>query len=175
MNLLELAQKRCSIRKYASSPVERRETGIYLGSRTYGSIGSQLPALVFRHNPARGRASKNTGMLCTRMGFRSAPLYILVCGDHSQSWKRSSDRKDHMDIDVAIATEHISLAAAEQGLGSCWVCNFDTDLCRKHFNLPDTIEPAVILTIGYPESPDLFEQTSKKRKTLEEIIKEETF
>lgn len=83
--------------------------------------------------------------------------------------------KDHMDIDVAIATEHISLAAAEQGLGSCWVCNFDTDLCRKHFNLPDTIEPAVILTIGYPESPDLFEQTSKKRKTLEEIIKEETF
>lgn len=79
------------------------------------------------------------------------------------------------NIDVAIATEHISLAAAEQGLGSCWVCNFDTDLCRKHFNLPDTIEPAVILTIGYPESPDLFEQTSKKRKTLEEIIKEETF
>ena len=77
-----------------------------------------------------------------------------------------------MDIDVAIATEHISLAAAEQGLGSCWVCNFDTDLCRKHFNLPDTIEPAVILTIGYPESPDLFEQTPKKRKTLEEIIKE---
>ena len=93
----------------------------------------------------------------------------------SQSWKRSSDRKDHMDIDVAIATEHISLAAAEQGLGSCWVCNFDTDLCRKHFNLPDTIEPAVILTIGYPESPDLFKQTPKKRKTLEEIIKEETF
>ena len=110
-----------------------------------------------------------------REWFRSAPLYILVCGDHSQSWKRSSDRKDHMDIDVAIATEHISLAAAEQGLGSCWVCNFDTDLCRKHFNLPDTIEPAVILTIGYPESPDLFKQTPKKRKTLEEIIKEETF
>ena len=80
-----------------------------------------------------------------------------------------------MDIDVAIATEHISLAAAEQGLGSCWVCNFDTDLCRKHFNLPETIEPVIILTIGYPESPDLFEQTPKKRKALEEIIKEETF
>ena len=78
----------------------------------------------------------------------------------------TSDRKDHMDIDVAIATEHISLAAAEQGLGSCWVCNFDTDLCRKHFNLPDTIEPAVILTIGYPESPDLFEQTSKKTENV---------
>lgn len=120
MNLLELAQKRCSIRKYASSPVEDEKLA-----------------------------------------------YILEAGRMAPS--------DHMDIDVAIATEHISLAAAEQGLGSCWVCNFDTDLCRKHFNLPDTIEPAVILTIGYPESPDLFEQTSKKRKTLEEIIKEETF
>ena len=48
-------------------------------------------------------------------------------------------------------------------------------LLPDYDEIPDTIEPAVILTIGYPESPDLFEQTSKKRKTLEEIIKEETF
>lgn len=100
---------------------------------------------------------------------------IFLSAATTASHGNASDQKDHMDIDVAIATEHISLAAAEQGLGSCWVCNFDTDLCRKHFNLPETIEPAIILTIGYPESPDLFEQTPKKRKALEEIIKEETF
>ena len=121
--------------------------------------------LVFRHNPARGRASKNTGMLCTRMVPIRTALHSRLRRPQPVV-KRSSDRKDHMDIDVAIATEHISLAAAEQGLGSCWVCNFDTDLCRKHFNLPDTIEPAVILTIGYPESPDLFEQTSKKTENV---------
>lgn len=62
MNLLELAQKRCSIRKYASSPVEDEKLAYILEA---GRMA--LPALVFRHNPARGRASKNTGMLCTRM------------------------------------------------------------------------------------------------------------
>ena len=170
----ELAQKRCSIRKYASSPVEDEKLAYILeaGRMAPSAVNFQPWYFVIIRQEA-GRAKIQE--CYAREWFRSAPLYILVCGDHSQSWKRSSDRKDHMDIDVAIATEHISLAAAEQGLGSCWVCNFDTDLCRKHFNLPDTIEPAVILTIGYPESPDLFEQTSKKRKTLEEIIKEETF
>lgn len=66
MNLLELAQKRCSIRKYASSPVEDEKLAYILeaGRMAPSAVNS---ALVFRHNPARGRADKNTGMLCTRM------------------------------------------------------------------------------------------------------------
>lgn len=136
MNLLELAQKRCSIRKYASSPVEDEKLAYILeaGRMAPSAVNFQPWYFVI----IRQEAGRTKIQECyAREWFRSAPLYILVCGDHSQSWKRSSDRKDHMDIDVAIATEHISLAAAEQGLGSCWVCNFDTDLCRKHFNLPD--------------------------------------
>ena len=60
-----------------------------------------------------------------REWFASAPVCIVVCGDHSTSWKRLSDNKDFCDVDIAITTEHLVLAAAEQGLGSCWVCNFD--------------------------------------------------
>ena len=85
------------------------------------------------------------------------------------------DHKDHMDIDTAIATEHICLAAAEQGLGTCWVCNFDTELCRKHFKIPETIEPVVLIPFGYPSDPALFDETPKKRKPIEEIIKRESF
>lgn len=80
-----------------------------------------------------------------------------------------------MDIDTAIATEHICLAAAEQGLGTCWVCNFDTELCRKHFKIPKTIEPVVLIPFGYPSDPALFDETPKKRKPIEEIIKRESF
>lgn len=67
MNLLELAQKRCSIRKYASSPVEDEKLAYILEAGRMAPSAVNFPALVFRHNPARGRASKNTGMLCTRM------------------------------------------------------------------------------------------------------------
>ena len=73
------------------------------------------------------------------------------------------------------ATEHICLAAAEQGLGTCWVCNFDTELCRKHFKIPEMIEPVVLIPFGYPSDPALFDETPKKRKPIEEIIKRESF
>ena len=133
MNLLELAQKRCSIRKYASSPVEDEKLAYILeaGRMAPSAVNFQPWYFVIIRQEA-GRAKIQDAMHAN--GSDPQPLYILVCGDHSQSWKRSSDRKDHMDIDVAIATEHISLAAAEQGLGSCWVCNLTRIYAGKHFN-----------------------------------------
>ena len=97
-------------------------------------------------------------------------MFIVACEDHSQSWKRGSDGKDHADIDVAIAVEHICLAAAEQGLGTCWVCNFDVARCKEVLNLPENIEPAVIIPLGYPEREEQFAESEKKRKGAEEIV-----
>lgn len=66
MNLLELAQKRCSIRKYASSPVEDEKLAYILeaGRMAPSAVNFQPWYFVIIR---RGRADKNTGMLCTRM------------------------------------------------------------------------------------------------------------
>ena len=77
--------------------------------------------------------------------FREAPAYILVCENHGAAWTRRYDEKNHADIDVAIAIEHLCLAAAEQGLGSCWVCNFRVQLCQELFKLPEEWYPAAII------------------------------
>lgn len=102
-----------------------------------------------------------------RPWFREAPIVIICCADHTQSWKRRSDGKDHADIDVAIATEHLCLAAAEQGLGTCWVCNFDAEGTRKAFSLPDGWEPVALVPLGYPAGDDA---PGKSRKPLDEIV-----
>ena len=75
-------------------------------------------------------------------------------------------RKKHGEIDVAIATEHLCLAAAERGLGSCWVCNFNVSKLKEAFPYPG-FEPIVIVPIGHiaPDCP----VNEKKRKALEEI------
>lgn len=67
MNLLELAQKRCSIRKYASSPVEDEKLAYILeaGRMAPSAVNFQPWYFVIIRQEA-GR-SKNTGMLCTRM------------------------------------------------------------------------------------------------------------
>ena len=91
---------------------------------------------------------------------------IVACVNHNESWHRRADNKDHADIDIAIAVEHLCLAAAEQGLGTCWVCNFDTPRCSEVLGLPENLEPAVLIPVGYAED----EPTEKKRKPLNEIL-----
>jgi nitroreductase len=106
-----------------------------------------------------------------RPWFVSAPLVIVACINHKESWKRIRDNKDFGDVDVAIAVDHLTLAATAVGLGTCWVCNFDVDLCRKTLELPDHMEPLVMIPAGFaiPEPPE------KKRKSLDEIVSWERY
>ena len=102
-----------------------------------------------------------------REWLSQAPLYILCCVCHDVEWVRR-DGKRHGDIDVAIAAEHICLAAAEQGLGSCWVCNFDSELCHELLELPDNEEPVVLIPIGKPATGIV--PTEKNRKESADIV-----
>jgi len=101
-----------------------------------------------------------------RAWFKEAPVCIVACADHTQSWKRKSDGKDFADVDVAIAIDHLILKATELGLGTCWVCNFDVDLVRQKLELPDHIEPIAIVPIGYTTS----HAPVKSRKDLSTMI-----
>lgn len=101
-----------------------------------------------------------------REWLATAPCIIVACVDHNESWHRRADNKDHADIDIAIAVEHLCLAAAEQGLGTCWVCNFDAPQCSEVLGLPENLEPAVLIPVGYAED----EPKEKKRKPLNEIL-----
>ncbi len=106
-----------------------------------------------------------------RKWFTEAPACIVVCSDHNQSWKRRSDGKDFADVDAAIAIDHLVLKATDLGLGTCWVCNFDTEMTRKKLHLPENIEPIAIIPFGYTTS----EAPPKSRKSLSELVHWEKF
>jgi Nitroreductase len=89
--------------------------------------------------------------------------------------KRRIDNKDFADVDASIAAEHICLAAASLGLGSCWVCNFEPELLKENFSLPSQIEPLVIIPVGYPANPDFCKESPKSRKPITEIVKWEKY
>ncbi len=101
-----------------------------------------------------------------REWFIKAKQLIVVCANYRQSWKRPADSKDHADIDAAIAADHITLKAAEIGVGTCWVCNFIPDVLSTALKLPQHIKPVVMLPLGFPaDTPP----ETKKRKSIEEI------
>lgn len=171
---MDLIQKRCSIRDYSDKPIEQEKLDYIIeAARLAPSACNLQPWRILIIQSDEGK--EKIQMCYGRDWFKTAPLYMVICGDHSESWKRNQDEKDHADIDIAIATEHICLAAVEQGLGTCWVCHFDAKRCSELFNIPEDIEPIVIIPIGYPSDPDLFDKTPKKRKPINEIVISERF
>ena len=98
--------------------------------------------------------------------FQTAPAVVVCCQDRINAWTRRFDNHNHADVDIAIATEHLCLAATEQGLGNCWVCNFDIERLRETFPLPEGYEPSVLVPLGYPAD----EAPAKVRKPGEEIF-----
>lgn len=102
----------------------------------------------------------------SREWFAKAPVVIVACGDHQKSWKRR-DGKDHCDVDVAIAVDHLTLAAAELDLGTCWVCAFDAHLVHSVLDLPENLEAVALIPMGYPQDEQI---PQKKRKDLTELV-----
>lgn len=165
MNLLELIKSRYSVRSYANQPVEEEKLNYIMESVRLAPSAVNFQPWKF-YIVKSDEAKAKIHQCYTREWFATAPLYIIACADHTQSWKRRHDGKDHADVDISIAVEHICLAATEQGLGTCWVCAFDPATCKSLFELPEHIEPIALIPLGYPAD----EAKEKSRKTMEEIV-----
>ena len=166
MKFQELVKARRSIREYLAKEIEEEKLNYILECARLAPSAVNFQPWYFV--VAKSPESKCKLQQCyNREWFNTVPLFIIACGDTSQSWKRKADGKDHMDIDMAIAVEHICLAAAEQGLGSCWVCNFDVNLCKQLFELPGHIEPIALIPIGYATKSEI---KTQPRKELDDIV-----
>lgn len=171
MKFSQLITHRYSVRDFDSTPVEKQKLEKVLEAARLApsAVNFQPWHFLVVQEP------ENLEKMFTfyqRDWIRKAPVIILACADHSQSWKRGSDGKDFADVDVAIAVDHMTLQAAELGLGTCWVCNFNAQKCAETLRLPLHIEPLVMLPVGYPAGKEIPE---KNRKPAEEIIHWEKF
>jgi nitroreductase len=74
-------------------------------------------------------------------------------------------------VDLAIAVDHMTLAAIDEGLGTCWIGAFSQEAAREILNIPAKYTIVSLLTLGFPAQPG----RPKNRKALDEIICYETF
>ncbi|MEN8202557.1 MAG: nitroreductase family protein [Bacteroidota bacterium] len=169
MSFLEIARKRYSCRLYDSRPVEQDKLDLILeAGRVAPSAVNFQPWHFYVIREADDLQKFHAAY--HREWFRTAPCVIVICGDHSQSWKRKADGKDHSDIDAAIAADHMTLQATELSLATCWICNFDVGKTRKLLGLADHLEPVVFLPVGYPLDEVDPHRHAEKRKALSEIV-----
>ncbi len=97
--------------------------------------------------------------------FAQAPIVLGVVSLRGENWIRR-DGKNYADVDAAIVMDHMILAAADLGLGTCWIGAFDPDNARSLLALPENSEPIAFTPLGYPAD----EASAKKRKTVEDLV-----
>lgn len=169
MEFSELVQQRYSVRAYKPDPVEEDKLAQILeAARLAPTAANRQPfQILVIHTEGRQDALRR---IYGRPWFVQAPIIICACGVPAETWVRM-DGKNYNDVDVTIAMDHLILAAANLGLGTCWVAAFNPAAARDVLNLPEGVEPIAFTPLGYPaDSP-----TTKKRKPLEDLVRYETW
>ena len=164
MNFQTLLQHRYSVRDYKSDAINPDLLNQILFAAQYApTAANQQPfKLIVIHTEGKQGEIRN---IYDRDWFSGAPVIICACGLPDQGWIRA-DGKAYLDVDIAIVMDHVSLAAADLGLGTCWVASFNVDAARKYLKIPPYAEPIVLMSLGYPaDSPG-----KKERKSLEELV-----
>ena len=96
-----------------------------------------------------------------------APVVIACCAETDQHVMTCGQKC--YPIDVAIAIDHMTLVAVEEGLGTCWIGAFYANQVREILGIPEDVPVVELLTLGYPAAIP----KPSSRLPLEEIVKYE--
>jgi len=166
MNFQELIQKRYSVRAYRPDPVEEDRLARVLEAARIAPTAANRQA--FRVIVVEtGKRKADLRRIYGRDWFVQAPLVLCVCAVPSEAWVRKADGWNAAEVDATIVMSHIVLAAAEEGLGTCWIAAFDPAAAREVLGLPLEVIPSAFTPLGYAaDSP-----VPKKRRPLADLVR----
>lgn len=166
MDLYETIKTRRSIRAYKKDQVEDDKLDrIIDAARLAPTAANKQPfSLIVIKNEQVKHKLKDA---YSQEWFYTAPVIICACALPDTAWKRNDGRR-YVDVDVAIAMDHLILAASAEGLGTCWIAAFKPEVVKDVLNIPNNLEPLILTPLGYPEI--IPEPTF--RKSLGEMVRE---
>ena len=167
MDVREAIRSRRSIRAYDSRDVEEDKLVKVLESGRLSPSASNRQErrfIVIKDASTRkllSEAARNQGFVA------EAPVVIAACSVESDYVMLCG--QPAYAIDTAIAVDHMTLAAVEEGLGTCWIGAFDEKKVKKILNIPDDVRVVALLPLGYPSTIP----RPTPRKSLDELVMRE--
>jgi len=166
MELLEAIRTRRSIRKYKPNPVpEELLKGILSAARMAPSgINSQPWKLIIV-------TDEDTKLrlvpACNGQKFiAEAPIIIVGCGFPDDAYATIGGYMNGYVMDVTIALDHLILAAASAGLGTCWIGAFKEEKVKEALGIPSDVKVVALTPLGYPDETP----AKRSRKDLAELV-----
>lgn len=148
MSFFDLARARYSVRGFSKRELEREKLdAIIEAGRIAPTARNIQPQRIYVLRSPEAIAKINTLSRC----IYGATTVLVVCYDEDAAWKNPA-RPGYTsgEMDASIVCTHMMLAAADLGVGSCWVGMFSADEVAAALGLPESVKVAALLPLGYP-------------------------
>lgn len=169
MELKEAIRTRQSVRDYMDKPVPQEKLLSVLEAARLAPSASNRQRwkfVVVRDAKTREELARAAG---GQSHVRRAPVIIAAVATMPEHVMKCG--VPAYAVDLAIAVDHMTLAAVDEGLGTCWVGFFSQEEARKLLRIPENYRIVALLTLGFPRQ----ESGPKERKSLDAIVCYETF
>lgn len=167
MDVMDAIRQRFSVRKYKDYEIESAKLERVLEAARLAPSARNLQEwrfVVVQDEQMREALSEAAN---GQRFVAEAPAVIVACAITSEHVM--SCGLHCFPIDVSISMAYITLAAVEEGLGTCWVGAFNSEKVRNLLGIPNDVIVVGLLPIGYPDA----EAPPKKRLSLGEIVFDE--
>ncbi|NQT79858.1 MAG: nitroreductase family protein [Candidatus Aminicenantes bacterium] len=166
MSVLEIIQKRRSIRKYKNDPIPEDVFQRVLEAARLAPSGKNLQPWKFVLVQNQELKEKLAKASAGQYFMAIAPIIVVACGFPENCYSSMGRYMKSWPVDVTIALEHLILQAEEEGLGTCWIGSFEEEEVKSILNIPEDVKVLALTPLGYPAErpPD------RGRKHLEDIV-----
>ena len=146
MEFKDVIKNRYSCKKYSGRQVENEKLAAILAAGRLAPTAKNLQEHhIYVIQSPEGLAKVDSVTPC-RYG---APTVLAVAFDKNNVFTYPGGKRDSGVEDASIVATHLMLAAADEGVDSCWLNFLDPDKAAEALGLPENEEILMFLDLGY--------------------------
>ena len=167
MEFKQVIAERYACRKFDGRKVERAQLEAILEAGRLAPTAKNLQEQkIYVVESEEGLANIDKATPC-RYG---APVVLVVAFDKNHAFTYPGGKRDSGVEDASIVATHMILAAANEGVNSCWINAFDPEVMAKELGLPEHEEVLMMMDLGYAAENAPMNPLHTKRKELSETV-----
>ena len=167
MEFSEVVKNRYSCKKYSDRPVEAEKLEAILEAGRLAPTAKNLQEQHIYVLQSADALAKIDAVTPCRYG---APAVLVVAFDKTNVFTYPGGKRDSGVEDATIVATHMILAAADQGVDSCWINFLDPEKLAEVLGLPENEEVLMVLDLGYAAEEAGPLPNHESRKELSETV-----
>ena len=167
MEFKEVIRNRYSCKKYSGRQVETEKLEAILEAGRLAPTAKNLQEQHIYVIQSPEVLARIDAVTPCRYG---APTVIAVAFDKNNVFTYPGGKRDSGVEDASIVATHMILAAADEGVNSCWLNYFDPDQVAAQLGLPENEEVLMLMELGYGAEGAGQLQNPGSRKALAETV-----